>query len=67
MDINNDGFLTVKSRELNRLCKSAQVTDKKMYKIRSIDQVFLFLMYSINSNRETCIHIITSQYSVHQS
>ena len=53
MDINNNGFLTVKSRELNRLCKSAQIADKKMYKIRSIDQVFLFLMYIINSSRKT--------------
>ena len=42
MGINNDGLITSKSRELNRVCKSAQATDKKMYKVRSIDQAFFF-------------------------
>ena len=42
LGINTDRFITGKSRELNRLCKSAQVTDKKKYKIRSTDQAFGF-------------------------
>ena len=42
MGINIDWFITDKSRELNRLCKSAQITDKKLYKIRSVDQAASF-------------------------
>ena len=38
MGIQNDRFITGKSRKLNRLSKSAHVTDKKLHKIRSIDR-----------------------------
>lgn len=40
--INNDWFLTGKLRELNRLCKSAQVADRKLCRIRSSDQAVSF-------------------------
>ena len=40
--INNDRFLTGKLRELNRLCKSAQVADRKLCRIRSSDQAVSF-------------------------
>ena len=42
MGINNYQFITGKLRELNRLCKSPQVTDRKLYKIRSVDQAVSF-------------------------
>ena len=63
---NNYQFITGKSRELNRICKSAQVTDKKYIKS---DQLIKhpFSMSSINSNGKTCSLILTSQYSVDQS
>lgn len=40
--MNNDWFLTGKLRELNRLCKSAQVADRKLCRIRSSDQAVSF-------------------------
>ena len=42
MGINNNQLITGKSIKLNRLYKSAQVINKKMYKIRSIAQAFFF-------------------------
>ena len=37
MGINKERFVTGKSRELNRLSRSVQVADKKLYKITWID------------------------------
>ena len=37
MGINKEQFVTGKSRELNRLSRSVQVADKKLYKITCID------------------------------
>ena len=64
---NASQFITSKLRELNKLCKAAQVIDKKNVWNEINWSSVLFLMYSINSNQKTCILIITSQYSVHQS